>query len=60
MSSRFGASRHPYPDRGVVEGGAAVGWDRVGADQRIDAGAVEIGVARPVAFDDDDALACGK
>ena len=46
-----------HPDRGVVERGAAVGRHRIGADQHVDADAVEIGVARPVAFDDDDARA---
>ncbi len=49
------ALRRAHPDRCVVERGAAVGRDRVGADQRVDADAAGVGVARPVAFDDHDA-----
>ena len=49
------ALSRPHPDRGVVEGGAAIGRHGISADQHVDADAVEIGVARPVALDDDDA-----
>ena len=43
------------PDRRIVKGGAAVGGNRIGADQDIDADPLGIGIARPVALDDDDA-----
>src|SRR5580704_4224287 len=49
-----------HPHRGVVEGRAAVRRDRIGADQDIDADAIKISVARPVALDDDDAGSRGE
>ena len=55
--ARSGASGRPDPDLVVVERRAAIGRDRVGAGQRVDAAAVGIGVVRPDRFRDQHAAA---